>query len=87
MASVYGGRLTTPPTTFSAEHREPGFCLIVEKTVGKRKQPALKVSITYSPPPDYRERLRKVVALLLRPPNPAVNKEIENAEMENRTTH
>ena len=34
--------------------------------VAERKKPKLAVKITYSPAPDSRERLRRVIALLLR---------------------
>lgn len=37
------------------------------KVTAKGKQPVkVKVSITYAPAPDYQQRLRKVMALLLR---------------------
>ncbi len=53
----------------------------------RRRQPALKVTLTYTPAFDYAERLRKVMELLLKCPNPTVNGDTKNAEMENRATH
>ena len=53
----------------------------------KQKQPEFKVTVTYTPAPDCEERLKRVMGLLLRCPNPALTEETHNAEMENRTTH